>query len=566
MRHPVISAVTVIAISLHSVCAMAADYFELTQHYRTIDRFDEIAISVTSNFNITPELEEFSGLADQVANDIEFYLEQRGISVIRSDAISDDLTRLEVILQSRFKRFTNDYKIATKLISPDGTVIDETLLYHHASSSSPNAASQQLAEVIADDVLLMWHPTKDVLNGKPPKGKSANTLTGLQVSVDKGQSRFTWEAFPSERLLVGADFSADEVSDVSYELRVRPYWFRFVQGQTKGTFGVHKVQGLLKAEHTFAFSLPSCEEARWSVRAHFMLRGAPRVTEWSRHMSGGRKFVARRTRTTTALFHQLDSMRGNYPFDLDSAEKFNCHKTERQPTELLPHLDIEALQAGESIAAMALVSQSCDGENCEARMTTEEASKKMAECLADEFKKRDLDVPVLDMASLLHELPTRPEPDVTPANSDGVFSYFRLPENREYLTSRGIRYAVTADMRMNMTGKAVLSDSNVAATIIAPETYYESKVDSQLFDILSGEVAATIASSAKGAKGLVVPMILFIPVAVIPYGSKKRIENRACDAMARRLTLGLKGGVSGWPEGFFVDPIEPNWDYGEGAE
>jgi hypothetical protein len=71
-------------------------------------------------------------------------------------------------------------------------------------------------------------------------------------------------------------------------------------------------------------------------------------------------------------------------------------------------------------------------------MTTKEASKSMSEYLADELKKRDLDVPVLGLVSLLHELPTRPEPDATPA------------------------------------------DSNVAATVLAPETYYESKVDGQL--------------------------------------------------------------------------------------
>jgi hypothetical protein len=64
----------------------------------------------------------------------------------------------------------------------------------------------------------------------------------------------------------------------------------------------------------------------------------------------------------------------------------------------------------------------------------------MSECIADEFKKRGLDVPVLDLVSLLHELPTRPEPDAT------------------------------------------LADSNVAAIDLAPEIHYESKLDSQLFN------------------------------------------------------------------------------------
>jgi hypothetical protein len=538
---------------------LAADYFEATQHYRTIERFDQVAISVTTDLNITPEHEAFSSLADNVADDIQFYLEQRGITVTRADAVSDGLPRLDVIIRSRFKRFSNNYEIATKLVSSDGTVVDETILHHVAGSSSPTATSQQLAEIIADDVLLMWHPAKDVLNGKPPKGESANALMGLKVSVDKGQSLFTWEEFPSERLLVGADFSADEVSDVSYELRIRPYWFRFVQGRTRGAFGVHKVQALLKAEHTFAFSLPSCEEAVWSVRAHFMLRGAPRMTEWSRYRSGGRKFVARRTRTTTVLFHQIGTMSG-YPINQHATESFSCHKTDRQPLELLPHLDIDALQPGQSIAAMALVSQSCDWEGCEEHMTTSKASKIMAECLADEFKKRDLNVSVLDMAGLLRELPTPPSSDVTPDDSDDVYSYLRTPENRDYLTARSIRYAVTADMTMNMTGKGNVGDSIGVASVAVPETHYEARVDSQLFDVLNTEVVASIGSSAEGAKGLMVPMILFVPVAAIPYGSKKKIESRACDAMARRLALGLKGGVSGWPEGFFVNPLEALWE------
>ena len=120
-------------------------------------------------------------------------------------------------------------------------------------------------------------------------------------------------------------------------------------------------------------------------------------------------------------------------------------------------------------------------ENCEARMTTKEASKSMSEYLADEFKKRDLDVSVLGLVSLLHELPTRPAPDATPA------------------------------------------DNNVAATVLAPETYYESKVDGQLFN--------------------------------------DSVYHGCCYSL--RLALGLKGRVSGCPEGFFVDPIEVSWDYGE---
>jgi hypothetical protein len=256
-------------------------------------------------------------------------------------------------------------------------------------------------------------------------------------------------------------------------------------------------------------------------------------------------------------------MYNDFPIDHYAPEKIDCHKTQRRPIELQPYLEIEALQTGQSIAAMALVSDFCDGDVCEARMTTEEASKTMAECLADEFKKRDLDVPIFDMASLLYKLPTHPEPDEAPSDSDGVYSYLRLPENREYLTARGIRYLVTAETAMNMTGKDVSGETVVAATVIASGTYYESKLDSQLFDILNSKVAASIGSSARGTKGVFVGMILFIPVAAIPYGSKGRIENRACDAMARRLTLGLKGGISGWPDGFFVDPIEASWDYDE---
>jgi hypothetical protein len=115
-------------------------------------------------------------------------------------------------------------------------------------------------------------------------------------------------------------------------------------------------------------------------------------------------------------------------------------------------------------------------ENCEARMTTKQASEFMSECLADEFKKRDLDVPILDLVSLLHELPTRPEPDATPA------------------------------------------DNNIAATVLAPETYCESKVGGQLFKIL------------------------FIRLLLFPT-ARSRPKGRGF--------------------GMVVDPIELSWDYGE---
>ena len=72
-------------------------------------------------------------------------------------------------------------------------------------------------------------------------------------------------------------------------------------------------------------------------------------------------------------------------------------------------------------------------------------------------------------------------------------------------------------------------------------------------------MVGTIGSSAVGSEGQIVPFLLIIPLGSIDFGSRAKIDAKACDAMARRLSFTLRGGASGWPKEYFKDVYAPLW-------
>jgi len=482
------------------------------------------------------------------------YLGQHGVDVSAAGSTADnaDHARLDVTLQNR------RYDIAARLTDVDGAVIDETTLYHRAGISSPRATAQQLAEVIADDMLMIWHPAISVIGEKfPSTGAARYALLpfGTEVDAEEQTSRFTWESFPSERMLQGANFSAENIDTVVYEFRLLPS-SKF-SSQAWRPEVMYRSTGLAAPEHILPFTLPSCEIFYWSVRARFNLYGVPRVTEWSDRQWR----VAERRHRVWVLMHQTGGPRGGIRVKQDVPASVDCKLRDMWPEEALSRLDLDPLQAGQSIGAIALVSEFCGEDGCESRTSTQEASEQMAACLAEEFLDSDLNVSVHDIAKLMADLPTPPETDDEVTDTADLLTYLRLPENKDYLGSLGIRYVVTADMSIKDVGSDMYGDTALIATVFVPTTHYVATVDSTVFDVSKGNVAATIGSTVKGSKGAYVPVFVIVPVGYIPFGSVDKIQNRACGAMARRLSFALRGGVSGWPEGFFEDVYAPRWEH-----
>ena len=548
--------IMMVAIALLSGCVSLESYEEETRHYRSSERFAHVAIDVNFDIDLAEVPAEFSDLAGMVEVELIHYLGQHGVDVSAAGSTADnaDHARLDVTLQNR----RTSYDIAARLTDVDGAVIDETTLYHKAGISSPRATAQQLAEVIADDMLMIWHPAISVIGEKfPSTGAARYALLpfGTEVDAEEQTSRFTWESFPSERMLQGANFSAENIDTVVYEFRLIPSSKFASQGG--GPEVMYRSTGLAAPEHILPFTLPSCEIFYWSVRARFNLYGVPRVTEWSDRQWR----VAERRYRMGALMHQTGGPRGGIRVKQDVPASVDCEFPDRLPGEVLSRLDLDPLQAGQSIGAIALVSEFCGEDGCESRTSTQEASEQMTTCLAEEFLDSDLNLSVHDIAKLMADLPTPPETDDEITDSADLLTYLRLPENKDYLGSLGIRYVVTADMSIKEVGSDMYGDTALIATVFVPATQYVATVDSIVFDVSKGNVSATIGSTVKGSKGAIIPVFVIVPVGYIPFGSVDKIQNRACGAMARRLSFALRGGVSGWPEGFFEDVYAPRWEH-----
>jgi len=418
-----------VAIALLSGCVSLESYEEETRHYRSSERFAHVAIDVNFDIDLAEVPAEFSDLPGMVEVELIHYLGQHGVDVSAAGGTADnaDHARLDVTLQDGNIKF-GSYDIAARLTDVDGAVIDETTLYHKAGISSPRATAQQLAEVIADDMLMIWHPAISVIGEKfPSTGAARYALLpfGTEVDAEEQTSRFTWESFPSERMLQGANFSAENIDNVVYEFRLIPF-FKF------GTSKVmYRSTGLAAPEHILPFTLPSCEIFYWSVRARFNLYGVPRVTEWSDRQWR----VAERRYRMGALMHQTGGKRGGIRVKQDVPASVDCEFPDRLPGEVLSRLDLDPLQAGQSIGAIALVSEFCGEDGCESRTSTQEASEQMAACLAEEFLDSDLNVSVHDIAKLMADLPTPPETDDEVTDTADLLTYLRLPENKDYLGS-----------------------------------------------------------------------------------------------------------------------------------
>ena len=558
--------IMMVAIALLSGCVSLESYEEETRHYRSSERFAHVAIDVNFDIDLAEVPAEFSDLPGMVEVELIHYLGQHGVDVSAAGGTADnaDHARLDVTLQDGNIKF-GSYDIAARLTDVDGAVIDETTLHHRAGISSPRATAQQLAEVIADDMLMIWHPAISVIGEKfPSTGAARYALLpfGTEVDAEEQTSRFTWESFPSERMLQGANFSAENIDNVVYEFRLIPY------SKWRTSEVMYRSTGLAAPEHNLPFTLPSCEHMFWSVRARFNLYGVPRVTEWSaRQWRVAERRHGHRVRVRMgALMHQTGGPWGGIRVKQDVPASVDCKVRDWSPDEALSRLDLDPLQAGQSIGAIALVSEVCGEDGCESRTSTQEASEQMAACLAEEFLDSDLNVSVHDIAKLMADLPTPPETDDEVTDTADLLTYLRLPENKDYLGSLGIRYVVTADISIKDVGSSdTYRDQarkyDLYTTVAAPGTNYVATVDSIVFDVSKGDVAATIGSTVKGSKGAYVPVFVIVPVGYIPFGSVDKIQNRACGAMARRLSFALRGGVSGWPEGFFEDVYAPRWEH-----
>ncbi len=111
---------------------------------------------------------------------------------------------------------------------------------------------------------------------EPPVEKKWYALLAEFVEVDSLTPTFRWQ--PLDRAIIGQSISGESppfIDNVSYELRI---WQTVVKGE--GKLAYSRLQ-LTAAEHRLEQPLDPGTRYYWSVRAHVVINGCPRTTEWA---------------------------------------------------------------------------------------------------------------------------------------------------------------------------------------------------------------------------------------------------------------------------------------------
>lgn len=170
--------------------------------------------------------------------------------------------------------------------SPEAWLADNAKAVRPAFESSAALAAEQAL----DEILLIYHPAMmvDKASGggtervppyalraiEPPirnkvYGMGRMTMGHLErYPLASLQPEFRWEAWPRGFDIAPGD-RPGQARDVRYDLRIM------------GTRGMaYKRRGLRESAHRLEQPLEPCGHYRWTVRARFVLNGAPRATEW----------------------------------------------------------------------------------------------------------------------------------------------------------------------------------------------------------------------------------------------------------------------------------------------
>lgn len=577
------SFLTAVLVTL-SACAASPPLMPLDEgaraHYRSSERFATVIVDISA---IDGALE--SSLIDSVAAELVAYLGRAGVEAIRvGDLHQGDDARLEV----RFSRSHPSqaflywtYFVHARLFNGNGKLVDEATIYHDASLSKAAATAQQLAALVADDMLLIWHPAAAANKESGHAGPARYTILPGEIALidHDGKARASWETFPTERLLEFGDLTAKDITDVRYELRLRTIP-KTTSEPTGNLKPVYKATGLNEATYVIPFKLPTCGEFVWAVRARFKLLGHPRVTEWSGR-SYQRRMMSGETGSPSKSRESLDHFGGAGiyvfvppPANIECGELLGGTWTRSWgPISLLydakkidtSGLRIDRLQEGQSIAAIATVSSLCKESDCNLRNRDKEASEMLRSSLAYAFDKRSLAVSVRDMSELSARLPVPPEPGLQRITGAQLLSYVRMPRNIDYLLASGIRYVVSTELSTTIGAakkKGIFASGDGGMPVIGIDSSrpVTSIANSDVIDVISGEVIGSIKSDAEAVRGWV-GLILPFPI-MLPHGYLSDSEAKACQELARRLAFAFTVGkeTTQWPEEYFEDIRAPMWE------
>lgn len=520
-------------------------YDASTEHYRSLERFDRILFDVTVASG-TPQL---ASLANDVKHAGTQYLEQNKIAAV--PAVAGQAANMTMLTLQILKKEPG-YGVHARLTASDGSIIEETPLYLNAAGLQGESLAQHLATLAIDDLLLLWYPSDRVGGGAQSTAapaKFALLMDELPRQTIGGETRLSWEEFPSARILEGSSVSAADISDVTYELRIHKAGRMVVFHRYQRSM-VYRKSNIQEAEFTLPFALPSCEDMVWSVRARFDLGGHRRVTEWSGHSStsynglGPLPILPPYVHRRTLEQEKWGPLYRSFPLEhhagggtkerIKPPDSIRCGELGRgivDDDDTVADADfenpLEPLAPGQSIAVTASSERRCISDDCKLDAGTEDTSVEMAACFAREFKRRSLNIAVTTRNG------------IPPGTTDGIRYWLKIQTH----VSEG---ATTRDFEISDSG-LFEEDSQT--------THYSSWLEASVIDGDSGDELGRISSSDTGVVSrstVSAAFLLWLPVMYLPVSGIGDLEKNACDEVARRLSFMLRGGISsGWPEEHF---------------
>jgi len=565
------AAVTIVLFATLTGCTSMPDYAQYddaVDYYAQTDRYDTVSFSINASARTAITAD---GLADQLTS----YLTQYGIQTV-SDA-GDAQAHIELTLSDTNRGWSHGTETGGAFALGDrhrypasiharvivgGTAISDVELYYNAWSPKRDVREQQIASFIADDLLLIWHPQSSAawLNKKSSELAPFSLVQNdVDAQDDTGQTRLSWETFPSERMLRGAGLLIADISDVSYEVRIQHIQLKEFAFSTIPVYSQPEtyLQGGINEPHfVVPFVMPSCDNMIWSVRAHFTLNGRPRLTEWagSYYTSFGMSamdelskstlppHIYRRPQATKAwsIFAGNESLMHHSRIGIVSKvvppNGIECKEldwgvlysdTKRAQGDFGGQ--IHALTPGEAVGASAVVHRQCSTDKCEFETGPEDVTDELVSCLSREFDRRSMDTPVF-----------------------GVSDDETSPQNVRYIL----------DSKINLVESKTVhgGDSNVIGTVWNKNTVYSATFETNVIDTAIGEIVGEINSAHQGSKGHVAGFFLILPIMYFPYGSVSEIRKKACDELARYTSFVLRGGVSkAWPDQYFKTESDALW-------
>lgn len=153
------------------------------------------------------------------------------------------------------------------------------LLYH---PEIPPASASPGGQLVPDYVLQPLYPVPvqslDLRGAFMDRYKTG--WGNLQfVAVDDLRPTLKWEAFPRPLDVAGAGGEAKRFDAVRYEVAI--YEARSLAAFYEPGALIRRHTGLTEPAYRLDKALQPCARYFWSVRAHFMLDGWPRVTDWT---------------------------------------------------------------------------------------------------------------------------------------------------------------------------------------------------------------------------------------------------------------------------------------------